>query len=365
MSSVYLLYSVEDSEFANRLSQDLTAAGVKHARADMGTDERFSALHQADYVIVVLSPTAITDPRVLATLSAATEIHTELIAVRVGEIKEMPKYLRGVIPLDFSQPDRYEEALDTLLDDLQPNRTGAPPTGPLALPEDVVQELDNLQAATPQQKQTLIEELATYATASNSETRAAAEQALRDIAFKEKNASLKRLAGTALQMFNQPRAKVIDSQPPRPTGMVATMTGDGQNETVEAAPTAIASQEGQLVELWQTREWYWVLVWGAILAVLHGIVAGSTPVAVGIGAVFAGLWWLNIQIRAGGAFRWEMPGPLVGNYALGAVIAVIATGIAWIFSSLAVIGFLAMFVLGGVYGALIGWLSTLYILKRP
>jgi hypothetical protein len=356
MSSVYLLYGVDDSTFANRLSGDLSARGINHARADMGTDERFSELHQADHVIVVLSPDSVNDPGVLSTLSAAADIHSNLLAVRIGPIDTMPKHLRGMIPFDFSNEDYYEDSLDALVDDLVPPQHQASMLDP-----QVMKVLDNLVSSTIEQKRSAIDTLGSYVDSDDEDVREAAQQALRDLAFKENDIGLKKLASAMLQTFVQPRAKIIDSTPPITASMV--MDGDDDLSTVLDDSDTVPLQDRfeKTRELWQTRQWYWLVLVGITVAIMHALVADSFAVGLGIVSVFVILVWLNVQIRAGGNFEWEMPGPLIGNYALGALVALIATGIGWIFSSLTVIGFLAMFVLGGVYGAWIGWMATLRI----
>lgn len=367
--AIYLLYSFEDSDFAQKLAEDLVERGVELARADRNTDERFSALHKAEKVIVILSECVTTDVRVLSTLSAAAEIGTEILAVRITPIDQSPKQLRGVIPLDFSNPADYAEALETLIEDINPSFLNQEPS-PAYLPEDVQDVLDNLDFASLKQRRAVIEKLGNYRDEEDILLRTRAKDALSELAFKEKDGSLKRLASITLQSFDGERDHIIDSKPPIPDAFVAALPPN-EPLPVEDVPILQAVETGKqdrralqmpTQEVWQTMPWltftHFVGIMGAII--LIGLL-GLTSLGLATLLVYGGLAWFNVQIRANGQFIWELPGPLIGNALLGLILASIAVGLGSFFESLSLTNIIGVILIGAVNGVFIGWISSLRI----
>ncbi len=367
--AIYLLYSFEDSDFAQKLAEDLVERGIELARADRNTDERFSALHKAEKVIVVLSNKILTDVRVLSTLSACTEIGTEILAVRITTIDQTPKQLKGILPLDFSNPELYDEVLETLIEDINPSFLNQEPS-PAYLPEDVQDVLDNLDFASLKQRRAVIDQLGHYRDEEDILLRTRAKDALSDLVFREKDGSLKRLASITLQSFDGEREHVIESQPPVPDVFVATIP-TGEPIEIEDVPILQAieptkSEVGILhmptTEVWETSMWLGLThVVGLGSAVALIIFLGLTTVGLTALFIYVGLAWFNIQIRANGQFIWEMPGPMVGNGLLGLILAVIAVGLGAIFESLSLANIIGIVLIGIVNGMFMGWISSLRV----
>lgn len=365
--SVYLLYSYEDAEFAEKLSEDLVAHGVEHARADRNTDERFSALHKAEKVIVVLSNHVLSDVRVLSTLSAAHDIKTDIIALRIGQVDSMPKQLKGIFPLDFSNPRHYDEALETLLEDIAPSQLNYEPA-PAYLPVEVQGVLDNLELSSLKQRRSAIETLGHYRDEEDQLLRHRAKDALGELVFKEKDGNLKRLASITLQSFDGERETALEIEPPEPDKFVADLP-DGDEFEVEdvailqtAEPITHGAGLLQLPtqEIWQTQNW---LIQTHVVGIISALVLigllNMMGLGLALGLVYIGLAWFNVQIRANGDFVWHMPGPMIGNGLLGLILSLIGAGIGSVIDEQSFNTSLGIVVLSVTNGAFIGWLSTL------
>ncbi|MCI0710381.1 MAG: toll/interleukin-1 receptor domain-containing protein [Chloroflexi bacterium] len=350
--TIYLVFKEIDIPFAKRLSTDLQKHHIQHKPVNLKQDDRLTALETASFIIAILSPQSITDETMLATLKVAVELHKNLIAVRIGQLPFVPDFLRGILPLNFTDEELYDDMLATLVDDL------APPTTPRPiLPLQLQNVLENLDRVSLEERRNTVKALSELRATADVVVREAAQQGLRDIAFKDSDTTVKRMAGAALQSFNdEQRKSVIEAEPPKPDSFVANLdTRDAP--VVSASPVSLLSLPKK--ELWRTRQWYIAGVLGSAAAVGHGFVADSVSVALALLMVTVGLTWFNVKIREGGNFVWEMPGPLIGNTGLGIVLALIGGLIGIIFQETTLAVFIVLLVLGGLYGLLIGWLATL------
>lgn len=354
--TIYLLFKDKNTALAKRLSDDLNEHNIKHRPVNTKSLDSIPSMDSLTHLVVVLSPEAVADDHMMAIVKAARERRRSVIPLRAEPIDGLPSYLASLMPLDFSSDEHYLDSFWTLIDDL------APPTAPRPiLPLYVQHVLENLDTATLEDRQSVVKTLSNLRQDDDEIVRAAAQQALRDIAFKDKDAVVKRLAGNALQSFEkEERAHVIESAPPRPNdSFVAAIRDKDDTPAISKAPAGLLASPRR--ELWQARQWYGLLLIGLLLGIGHGFVADELSVSVAIVTVFAVLTWFNTQIRAGGSFVWEMPGPLVGNFVGGVLVALVSSLISTIFDSTTLLAFIVMLMLGGLYGLLIGWMSTLRV----
>jgi hypothetical protein len=177
-----------------------------------------------------------------------------------------------------------------------------------------------------------------------------ARQELNALVFRERDPGLKNLILLTLQSFDK------DERKPEPEIVIPT-----KEELVEQAKGHAVILESRPQYLWQSSRWNTILGGFAILIGIVGFFLGEhwgylLPV-LGVGLV---LPQLNIAIRQGGKYDWQMPGPLVGNALLGFLIAGVCAGLLAILQ----VDLMGNFVwinlgMGGVLGLLIGWLSSL------
>lgn len=350
--TIYLVFKETDIPFAKKLSKDLKEHHIQHKPVNLKKDDRLTALDSASYIIAVLSAESITDETMLSTMKVALELNKQLIGVRIGQLPFVPEFLKGLLPLNFSDEALYDDMLATLVEDL------APPTAPRPiLPLQLQNVLENLDRVSVDERRNAVKALSDLRKTSDAVIREAALQGLRDIAFKDADTSVKRMAGAALQSFNdKQRASVIEAAPPAPDTFVANLEGD-TTPLVSSSPVSMLGSSRP--EVWQTRQWYIAGVIGSLASVVHGILADSTSIALALLAVTIGLTVFNVLIREEGNFVWEMPGPLIGNAGLGMVLALFGGLIGITLQGTTLVAFVAMVVLGGLYGLLIGWVATL------
>ena len=350
--TIYLVFKETDVPFAKKLSTDLKEHHIQHKPVNLQKDDRLTALETASYIIAILSPESITDETMLSTVKVALDLHKNLIAVRIGQLPHVPEFLRGILPLNFTDESLYEDMLATLVEDL------APPTAPRPiLPLELQNVLENLDRVSVEQRRNTVKALSDLRETSDHAIREAAQQGLRDMAFKDADTTVKRMAGAALQSFNdEQRASVIEAIPPQPDDFVATLE-DEDGPRISSSPVGMLSLPG--VEVWRTRQWYTAGILGSIAAIAHGIAADSVIVSLALLAVVAGLTVFNVAIRDGGNFVWQMPGALIGNAVLGIVLSLIGGLIGTIFEGTTLFAFAVLLVLGGLYGSLMGWVATL------
>lgn len=359
----YIVYAPEDSKFAKQLASDLDAEGIRAILAEKDTDEQFAELQKSTAVLVALSTHAVQDARVLSTIEAVKHIDIPVIALRISTVDKIPQPLKGILPLDFSDQEAYEDSFATLLEDLNPPEPSEP-----ILPESIRIALESDDIS---ERKHGVELLGKMRKELDDNVRAVAEQVLRDLIFKDPEASVKSMARTTLQLFNQPddaehpqlakTAPAYQSPPSTPERKPAS----------ESHPNAAASQTlidapRSVIPLWYSRQWWLLPIAGVVLALLQGVLVAKTTedivavvLPIGISALL--LPWLNIVIRDGGNLAWEMPGPLIGNGVAAGILGLIGLGIgAVIENNLETKDFIALLLVTIIYGIGIGWISSLY-----
>jgi hypothetical protein len=344
MVYVYLASAPEDLGFVERLSADLAAHAIQHWYDDGQVDEGlvYLELQKATHVVVILSPHMLLNERVLAALEHARQEKLERIAVRISAMETLPPQIQGVLPLNFSEDGLYQESLETLLEDLR-GVTSEP------VPELPHELLTALESEQPQIRRNAIESLKQYRTAEEP-LRVLAQRELNALVFRERDPGLKSLIQLTLQSFAR------DEREPEPEIVIPT-----KEELVEQAKGHVLILESYPQYLWQSRRWNVVLGGLAVLIGIIGYLLGEhwgylLPVLL-VGLI---LPQLNITIRQGGKFDWQMPGPLIGNTLLGFLTAGICAGVlAALNVGLTGNFILVNLILGGVLGLFIGWLSSL------
>ncbi len=343
---VYLVYAPTDTAFAKKLSNDLQKSGIMCIPADSETPLHTPASNIP--VIVALSTAATNDPTMLATLDILTQHQNRLIALRIGPVDDLPQSLRGVLPLDFSNPESYIDALETLLEDLAPPATHTP-----LLPDNIQAALDH---SNPQIRMKGIEMLGNLRHELEDDIHELAVQKLRDMAFKDSDSSVNHLARSTLQLLSTHDADTaplsedtapLASPPPTPPRV--------------PDPPPLQSKTTTSIPLWNSGQWWGLPILGVILALMPALSANNIALIVPIVVVWIVLPWLNVRIRDEGKLDWRMPGPLIGNGFMALVLSLLSLVPGIILSDLDTIDFLIMLILSATYGAFIGWLSTLYV----
>jgi hypothetical protein len=361
-----MIYHGADSGFAQKLSADLTQNGVEHARADTNTDERFSALHKADKVVVILSETAVSDARILATIRAAHEINTPIIPIRITNLPEMPKYLRGQVPLDFSNQNYYVDSFKALLEDIHPPVRSQTDEAMSALPLSIQEVLLGMDEAPSSERREIVELLGQFRESDDAQARSAAQSVLRDIVFKDRDTTIKHLAGLTLQSFEEERTTHLAITRPEPDERVAQIA-----EKIEKAPSNPLVTEAQTTPgiisgplafpVWRSPRWIPYLgTLGALLGATTIILIGNWSLGLALAMVYGGLAWFNVKIRENGQFVWDMPGPLVGNAGVGLGLGLVGAGIGVLLDDHTVWSIVGIGLFGAIHGVFIGWVSTLH-----
>jgi len=164
MSSVFLSHSHADKPFARKLAADLRVAGhsvwIDEAEINVGDSlvERIrDGLDQVEYVAGILSTSSIASPWVTRELDIASnrEMREKRVVVLPLLLHKvpLPGFLEGKFYADFTEEDRYSDALKLLLRTLGP---GTPiPKKDAAELERLTAELDAAKAAIAQQTATL------------------------------------------------------------------------------------------------------------------------------------------------------------------------------------------------------------------
>lgn len=365
----YIVYAPEDSAFARKLANDLDEEGVRPILADKDTDEQFAELQQSTAILVALSTYAVQDARVLSTIEAVQHIDVPVITLRIGSVDEIPQGLKGILPLDFSDDEAYEDSFATLLEDLHPPEPSEP-----ILPESIRIALASDDTANRKEG---IEKLRKMRDDLDDDVRTLAEQVLRNLVFKDPEASVKSLARATLQLFNQADneadlqlAKTAPALPKLPSTEQQRVDEISTTKSTTAPKAVMEQGPRSVVPIWYTPQWWMLPIAGVILALLQAIlVAEETQdiiaivLPIGLSALL--LPWLNIVIRDRGNLAWEMPGPLIGNGVAATLLGIIGLGIgAVIGNSLETKDLIALLLITAIYGIGIGWVSSLYTRQR-
>lgn len=346
----YLVYAPQDSAFAQKLSSDLHKNGIRCIPT--ASEEQLEVLAPDTPVIIALSSAATKNAEMRTILEYIVQSQNRIITLRVGPVDQLPKVLRGVLPLDFSHPDSYDDSLLTLLEDLAPPTTHDP-----LLPGEIQAALASPDAQLRMQG---IEMLGNLHSELNDDSRELALQILRDMAFKDPDSSINHLARSTLQLLSTP-ATTADTAPlGQDTAPLAHPPTPPP--APEPRPLQTTRSENRVtLPLWQTSQWWSLPVLGVFLALMHGLLARDIFLVLPVVAVWIILPWLNVQIRDGGKLDWRMPGPLVGNGVIALILALVGLGISIVLSDVETVDFLGILVLSVAYGTLIGWLSALYV----
>ena len=135
--TAFFSYSRDDLEFALRLAKDLKKAGASvwmdklDIRAGQLWERRVEeALGTCPRVLVILSPSSVNSPQVMAEVAFALDEQKEVIPVIYRDCK-IPYRLRPIQHVDFRTD--YSEAFQELLDSMgveRPQETAAALEGP-------------------------------------------------------------------------------------------------------------------------------------------------------------------------------------------------------------------------------------------
>jgi hypothetical protein len=350
MTQIFLVYAPDDQTFAERLTADLRAQDLEISAGDSESNEQFAALHRATHVIVVLSEAALKDTQVISTLSTAGDLKQKVVAVRTGPTKTMPRQLKG-IPLDFSDPDQYQDSFDALLDDLKPPVKQGP-----VLPEEIQKAL---HSDNPVARKDAVNALGMLRNSENFDVRDLAEQTLRDLAFKDPESNIKALARSTLQLFQGTGLEVDTPQlgTPIPEPASIPLTPPHAAKTAPIAKKAVVNRD--TLPLWKSPQWSAVPVFGVIISILGAWAADDITYAIAGILVWLLLPYLNVVIRDGGRMEWQMPGPVIGGLGIGLVLSFVGAIIGLIVGDADGVDIIIAAVSGSVSGGFIGWLSTL------
>lgn len=348
---VYFVYAPEDETFVDRLSTDLRNGGFEIALAPSNTTLESAA--NTDAIIVPLSEASSTNTEFIEQLASITKSRAQTIVLRIGTIHETPDVLRGILPLDFSDTDGYTDALQTLLEDLEP------PTVKIEqvyiLPDSIEQRLES---PIPEERMRAIQRISDTRTLFDKEQLQLAERVLRDLAFKDQNANVKQLARVTLQLLSTPTDDEQDT--------LEIVTQGSPRDTLpdDATPIIIRPQKivGTQTQLLVFSQHWWLLpIAGVLLALTNAIYLEAALGAIPVGIVWLVLPWFNVVIRDGGRFDWKMPGPIVGNALIGAILGLVGTIIVVALGSVNGLDALAFIGSSIIYGVLIGWMSTFHL----
>ncbi|MBI5928700.1 MAG: toll/interleukin-1 receptor domain-containing protein [Chloroflexi bacterium] len=356
MTQIYLVHSTDDADFAQHLATDLLAQGLNVATGDPDTNEQFAALHRATHVIVVLSEAAIKDAKLISTLSTTADLKQKMIAVRTGPVKTMPRQLKG-IPLDFSDPETYQDSFEALMDDLRPPVKHEP-----VLPQEIQTALRNDDAVA---RRDAVIALGLLRNTPDMDVRDLAEQTLRDLVFKDPESNIKALARSTLQLF---QGMNPEADTPQLSSYITQKASESDaSETTEAvstpsrAPTSPIQQPVPVVAmpLWQSPQWKIVPAFGLVIAVLQALATHNIAYAISGVLVWLIFPYLNVVIRDGGRMAWDMPAPVVAGGIIGLILGIVGLLAGSFFNEINGLDIVIAAVSGSVSGGFIGWLSSL------
>ncbi|MFP4321124.1 MAG: toll/interleukin-1 receptor domain-containing protein [Anaerolineales bacterium] len=343
MPYIYIACAPEDKDTAHQLQQDLHTRNIEAWYDDGTADEPtlMSELEKSTHLVAILSPQLMLYPNALAAMEHARQQALNTLAMRIAPIEKMPPQLPGILPLDASNEAAYQDALETLLEDLAIEPAVPEPE----LPNDV---LTALYSDDVEVRRNAIQALGAYRTA-EPELREKAQEELNALVFREQNGSLRALV--------QAMAKSFDAGEQAPDPKLPS-----KEELAEQAKgRAVNIEQTRDIYLWQTTRWHVLLVALALVLSSAMVLIGSNPLySVPLLLVGFVLPQFNIMIRQDGAYEWHMPGPLVGNLALAVLIVGLAGGLLVLLVesiSPTLIG--VEIILGAGYGLLVGWLSSL------
>jgi len=346
MTKVYIANTASDRSFVERLSKDLEAADVPHWFDDgSATDEQIlKQLQESSHLLVVLSPEMMTDERVLGALEGGKQFKLERIALRRAPMETLPPQIRGILPLNAVDDEAYATSLETLIHDL--NLVPAEPEP--ELPERI---LTALYSDNPELRRNAIQEMAIY----RNQGEALRELVLDELnaaIFRERDSSIKTLLRTTVQAFKITTGNLPDLMLPSKDELAVQAGGD-----------AVIIQTNEILFFWNSSRWHviWAVL-GVIVAIIAFVAGGHWAYLIPVLMVTLILPHLNIIIRKGGEFEWEMPGPLIGN----TIIAIILGSGSALLLMLAIEDLSATYyvvntVLGIALGVAIGWMSSLEV----
>ena len=347
MVYVYLAHGAVDKVFARRLQGDLSKVGIDAWFNEGGSEEdAYHALEQATHLVAILSPSALLEEPVLGALEFAKQRKLARLAVRLADLEALPPQLQGVLPLNFSNLDDYDENLETLIADLHIEVEPPPPQLPAHI-------LEQLESEDVNKRKLAIEELADLRNAEKALKDVAREQ-LMNLVFKEKDARLKNILQLTIQSFDLDERELDDATIPGKEEIVAVAQNIIPPEL--AAPTTAPLT--RTVHLWDSNRWHMILR-GV------GIVIGIILLAIGNGAfilpVLTGsiLAYFNVAVRQDGKYDWQMESAIIGNVMLGTLIAAVTGAVLFqVFYDNTTTGeVLVSVVISAIFSAVIGWLS--------
>lgn len=361
MTHAYLVFASEDLSFAQRLSADLTAHNISHLLLDQTQD--ISAAEYADFshAIVILSEQTAQNAEVINALKRLDPFQPEFIALRVGPVKDFPDVLKQVLPLDFSHTDQYQESLATLLEDLLP----AKPV--VLLPPEL---LDKLESSHVEDRRQAIQHMRDLYKDSSPEGKELIEEKLRNIVFRDSESGIKMMARAVLQALSQlsepTEVPTPSTSEPLPSPIIVEILPDAE-ETIQEAPAvapAVRSRpagEKTFQPVWQTSLWTKLPGIGVFLGFGAALLAQDWITGITIAVIWFVLPSVNLIVRDGGRFEWEMPQVFIGNSLIGFFIGLLGTIVGIVVAEMEGTVALATILLSVFYSGAIGWLSTVQV----
>lgn len=356
MALVYLAYAAEDKDFAAHLSEDLNQAAIQTLH---NTDATELLPEQATHILHILSNAALLDEHFLSTLEFAKENRLERLALRLTEIETMPPQLVGVLPLDFSNPEDYQDGLTTLIEDLKIEQVA-----PISqLPKEIIQLLNS--PSSPDRKMG-IEILAKYRT-KDEVLRQVALNELEALSFRERDSALKALLRVTIQTFS---VQELPTEPILPSKEALEIQARESAQSVipahegkGAIGQSFEQSEGEAHQryLWQhsPERWFGLIISMAVgVGLISFAASGQWAYLIPITMVGMVLAYFNILIRQNGTLAWETPKPLFGNSIVGMIVAVLIAFILMAALELNGTFLLVNLILGVGFGLFVGWLSA-------
>lgn len=360
---VYFIYAPEDESFVVQLSNDLRENGFKVSLNP--SDNMLENAVSTDAILTPLSESSTTNPVFVAQLEPVSKSPAQVIVLRTSTIREVPEALKGILPLDFSSKDGYADALQTLIEDLEP------PTVKIEYVSVLPRNIETLiNSSNPDDRLLAIQHISNGRAQFTDEQLELAERLLRDLVFKDNNSNVKQVARVTLQLLGTPPAPppaIAEVPPPdeQDTLEIVTATSPPAIELPDdATPIIIRAADGRVAKtqlLVFSQQWWLLPIAGAVLALSNAIYQETALGAVPTGLVWLVLPWFNVLIRDGGRFDWKLPGPIVGNGIVGTILSLIGTIIVAALGAANGLDVVAFLVSGTIYGVLIGWMSAFHL----